>query len=97
MSQRLPHHQLRERLRRDVEPADPITIKLMQSLQLAAWAKAHSADKAEAHAYERQCFDFLLQWLGQLERPDLRSLDLLGERKEQGHAAPRSRLARQPK
>ena len=93
----LRRYQMRERLRRDINQADPVTTKLFQSLQLAAWAKNNSPDQDEAHAYERQCFDFLMQWLGQLERPDLPSFDLLGERKEQGRAAPKSRLARQPK
>jgi hypothetical protein len=88
---------LRERLRRDTTPADPVCTKLFQSLQLAAWAKANSPDQAEACAYEAQCFEFLIQWLGRLERPEnLPSLDLLGERKERGRAAPKSR-AGQPK
>jgi hypothetical protein len=66
----------RARLRRDTEPADPICTRLIQSLQLAAWAKNNSPDQDEAHAFERQVFDYLLRWLGQLERPDLPSFDL---------------------
>jgi len=81
-----PNRLHRAELRRDVEPADPVCTKLIQSLQLAQWANQHSPDKDEAHAYERQCFDFLMQWLGQLERPDLPSFDLLGERKERRRA-----------
>jgi hypothetical protein len=82
-----PNTPLRARLRRDVDPADPITIRLMQSLQLAAWGKKHSRDKEEAAAFERQCFDYLLHWLGELERPDLPSFDLPCERKERRNAS----------
>jgi hypothetical protein len=39
----LRRYQLRERLRRDIDPADAVTINLMQSLQLAAWAKTQIA------------------------------------------------------
>jgi hypothetical protein len=77
-----PNHPQRARLRHDIDPADPITVRLMQSLQLAAWAKTNSPDQDEALAHERECFDFLIQWLGQLERPDLPSFDLPPERKE---------------
>jgi hypothetical protein len=80
----LRRYQMRERLRHDTIPADPVMTKLCQSLQLAAWAKANSPDRDEAFEFERQCFDYLLRWLGELERPDDdASLDLLlGERKE---------------
>jgi hypothetical protein len=51
---------LQQRLRPDLDPADPITARLFQSLQVAAWAKNNSPDQDEAHAFERQCFDYLL-------------------------------------
>jgi hypothetical protein len=97
----LRRYQLRARLRHDTTPADPVCTKLFLSLQLAAWAKANSPnspDREEALAYEAQCFQFIIQWLGELERPEnLPALDLLGERKERGRAAPKSRPAGQPK
>jgi hypothetical protein len=82
----VPPQNTRARLRRDVDPADPITTRLMQSLQLAAWGKQHSPDKDEAIAFERQCFDYLLHWLGELER-HLPSFDLPCERKERRNAS----------
>jgi hypothetical protein len=95
MSQPLPHRQHRERLRFDVSPADPVTTRLFQSLQLAAWAKKNSPDQVEAHAYEKQVFEFIIQWLGRLERPEnLPLLDLLGERKND--AAPSRHRRRVP-
>jgi hypothetical protein len=75
----LRRYQMRQRLRPDLDPADPITTKLIQNLQLARWAKINSPDQDEAHAFERKCFDYLLRWLGELERPDALDL-LLGER-----------------
>jgi hypothetical protein len=77
-----PNRRQRARLRPDLDAADPICTKLIQSLQLAAWAKQNSPDQAEAHAFERQVFDYLIHWLGELERPDLPSFDLPPERKE---------------
>ena len=65
----LRRYQLRERLRRDIDPADPVTTKLFQSLQLAAWAKNNSPDQDEAHAYERQCFEFLHAMAGTAGTP----------------------------
>ncbi len=60
------------RLHADREPADPITTKLFADLKLAGWAIRHSPDREEARVYEREVFEFLIRWLGALERPDLR-------------------------
>jgi hypothetical protein len=59
---------LRERLRPDLQPADPVVLRLFTTLQLGARVNNRSR---VAKQLERQAWDYLMRYLLTLERPDI--------------------------
>jgi hypothetical protein len=65
-------------LHRDDQPADAVVVRLFSNLQLARWVKANNRKEAvKADEYERTSWRYLLDYLATLERPDVRTFDLL--------------------
>jgi hypothetical protein len=67
------------RLRPDVQPADPVVLRLFEDLQLAEWTRNNNRKEMSTRkrrqriaTFEREAWDWLVHYLLTLERPDIR-------------------------